>query len=128
MLHRLSFLLRSLIWIAVIVFFVYYPGDVRIQWLDYDVHTSIFFLFLVLFFVDKVMALFAKINRFLFHDLSRDVAISRYKSEIKSLKKKSEKQMEKDQKESQELARLKKDVFAQKWQNRWERVKKLFRK
>lgn len=128
MLHKLSFFIRFLIWIGVITFFVYYPGEVRVQWLDYDVHTSVFFLFLVLFVVDKVMGLFGRAWRFLFHDLGKDVAISRYKAEIKSLKKKSKKQIEADRREAEDYKRLKAEARRQKWRKWWQKFTSLFRK
>ncbi len=118
---KLFFLFRFLIWSGVIIFFIYFPGDVRIQWINYDIQTSIFFLFAVLFIVDKFMTIFGKLGRFLFHDFGRNIALSHYKSEVKNLKKENKKQLEKTHKKEKEEAK-------KRWSFRWKKIKKVFKK
>ena len=93
--NKLFFILKFFIWIGVITFFIYNPGEVEINWLNYNLKTSLFFLFAIIVFIDKIVSAFDTFLKYILEDVWKNISLSYYKSEVKNLKKINKKQKEK---------------------------------
>ncbi|MHA1575638.1 MAG: hypothetical protein ACTSXL_05850 [Alphaproteobacteria bacterium] len=129
---KIIFLFKILFWLAIIGFFAYNPGEVSVNWLGYDIKTSLFFLFVVIFFVDKIISIIDKILHYIIVDFWKNLKISFYESEVKNLKKnnaKGNKKIEKLEKkyktEKQKTKKIKRQIKVNKY---LDLVKKIFRK
>lgn len=124
--RRLFWVLKLIFWVGLIGFFTFNPGTIEIDWMNYHLQTSVFFVVICFVLVEKGMSVFEKMIRYVFHDMGRDIALSHYKSEVKDLKEQEEKRQKKEQEKQAKEKEKRRQLRQKKWQDLKTRLKKRF--